>query len=70
MSGLLFLFLCKESQDEESHSIFSLGDEEENSHYSSFSTSSSKCGPKGLRVFFYQLGPSLHHRHGAGLQGS
>ncbi|KAG7012670.1 putative protein ycf72, partial [Cucurbita argyrosperma subsp. argyrosperma] len=25
--------------------------------------------PKGLRVFFYQLGPSLHHPHGDGLQG-
>jgi len=24
----------------------------------------------GLRVFFYQLGPSLHHPHGDGLQGS
>ncbi|KAF1855826.1 hypothetical protein Lal_00043616 [Lupinus albus] len=25
--------------------------------------------PKELRVFFYQLGPSLHHPHGDGLQG-
>ena len=27
-------------------------------------------GPKGLWVFFYQLGLSPHHPHGDGLQGS
>ena len=65
----MFLFIfCK---DEETNSIFSpiyYGDEESNYHYIYsffYFFFQVQDNPKGLRVFFYQLGPSLHHPHGA-----
>ncbi|KAK1430174.1 hypothetical protein QVD17_12729 [Tagetes erecta] len=66
-------FFCK---DEERNSIFSpiyYGDEESNYHYIYsffYFFFQVQDNPKGLWVFFYQLGPSLHHLHVDGLQGS
>ncbi|BBG97133.1 hypothetical protein Prudu_006154 [Prunus dulcis] len=61
--------------DEETNYIFSpiyYGDEESNYHYIYsffYFFFQVQDNPKGLRVFFYRLGPSLHHPHGDGLQG-
>jgi hypothetical protein len=71
-SYFFFLF-CKA---EENNSLFSpiyYGDEESNYHYIYsffYFFFQVQDNPKGLWVFFYQLGLSLPHPHGDGLQGS
>jgi len=73
VSQLPPIFFCK---DEERNSLFSpiyYGDEESNYHYIYsffYFFFQVRDNPKGLWVFFYQLGPSLHHPHVDGLQGS
>ncbi len=73
VSQLPPIFFCK---DEERNSIFSpiyYGDEESNYHYIYsffYFFFQVQDNPKGLWVFFYQLGPFLHHPHVDGLQGS
>lgn len=69
----IFCFVCFVKTKKEILSPIYYGDEESNYHYIYsffYFFFQVQDNPKGLWVFFYQLGPSLHHPHGDGLQGS